>query len=156
MTERHAAKLAEFEDSLVGKITDRPPKFSRELLNWRKRQQLLARQKNYAEAQKIKRLADKLEEKEIARQEHTRKKKMAKLFTRFRDAQQKEMKALLIRIDARRKDHVKQRNEDSKRLLQRNKNVQQVLESKQTIQLQKTTHSLRSTLASTAKRRKGR
>ena len=37
---------------------NKPPKFSRELLDWRRRQHLLAKQKNYAEAQKIKRIAD--------------------------------------------------------------------------------------------------
>ena len=42
-----------------------------------------------------------------------------------------ELQALLKRIDARRKEHIKQRTLDSKRLLQRNRNVQSVLESKQ-------------------------
>ena len=47
-----------------------------------------------------------------------------------RQQQQAELQALLKRIDARRKEHIKQRNLDSKRLLQRNRNVQAVLESK--------------------------
>jgi len=42
---------------------------------------------------------------------------------------------LLKRIDSRRKEHIKQRNLDSKRLLQRNRNVQAVLlESKQSVE----------------------
>ena len=153
MTQKHAEKRAEFERDIVENVTRRPPKYSRELLNWRKRQKLLAQQKNYAEAQKIKRLADKLEEKEAVKQTKVRKQKVAKIFMRFRAAQQKEMQALLCRIDGRRKGHMKQRNEDSKRLLQRNKNVQQVLESKQAIQLQRSGRSVKAILSSTIKRK---
>ena len=62
----------------------------------------------------------------------------AALFARkeaqFRQQQQAELQALLKRIDARRKEHIKQRNLDSKRLLQRNRNVQAVLESKQAVE----------------------
>lgn len=47
---------------------------------------------------------------------------------------QSELQALLKRIDARRKEHIKQRNLDTKRLLQRNRNVQAVLESKQNVE----------------------
>ena len=52
----------------------------------------------------------------------------------FRQQQQAELQALLKRIDARRKEHIKQRNLDCKRLLQRNRNVQAVLESKQAVE----------------------
>jgi len=44
---------------------------------------------------------------------------------------------LLKRIEGRRKEHIKQRNLDSKRLLQRNRNVQAVLETKQNVESQK-------------------
>jgi hypothetical protein len=50
---------------------------------------------------------------------------------KFRLRQQSELQALLKRIEVRRKEHLKQRTLDSKRLLQRNRNVQAVLESKQ-------------------------
>lgn len=45
-------------------ITDKPPKWSRELLEWRRRQHIMARQRNYTEAEKIRKIADKLESKE--------------------------------------------------------------------------------------------
>jgi len=153
MTEKHHGLLKLYETDVVKKVSERPPKFSKELLNWRRRQHLLAKQKNYSEAQKLKRLADKLEEKELRKLEDKRKQKVAKLFTQFRATQQKEMAALLCRIDGRRKEHVKQRNEDSKRLLQRNKNVQQVLESKQAVQMQRAQSSVRAMLSSSAKRK---
>ncbi|CAN0454919.1 unnamed protein product, partial [Discosporangium mesarthrocarpum] len=44
------------------------------------------------------------------------------------------LQALLKRIDARRKEHNTQRSLDSKRLLQRNRNVQAVLEAKQNVE----------------------
>merc|ERR1712187_1087809 len=65
-----------------------------------------------------------------------RKQQIKKLEAQFRQDQQKELTALLKRIDGRRKEHIKQRNTDSQRLLQRNKNLQAVLENKQNIQAQ--------------------
>lgn len=56
---------------------------------------------------------------------------------------QSELQALLKRIDARRKEHIKQRNLDSKRLLQRNRNVQTVLESKQNVEGLKLTDEIK-------------
>lgn len=50
---------------------------------------------------------------------------------------------MLKRIDARRKEHIKQRNLDSKRLLQRNRNVQTVLESKQNVEGLKLTEEIK-------------
>jgi hypothetical protein len=37
-------------------VQEKPPKWSKELLEWRRRQHLLARQRNYAEAQKVKKV----------------------------------------------------------------------------------------------------
>lgn len=56
---------------------------------------------------------------------------------KYRLQQQSELQALLKRIEGRRKEHIKQRNLDSKRLLQRNRNVQAVLETKQNVESQK-------------------
>ena len=131
MTERHATNLLEFQRKLQSEMAERPPKWSRELLEWRRRQHMLARQKNYAEAQRIKKIADKLEEKERRGSEQLTGSVFARKDAQFRQQQQAELQALLKRIDARRKEHIKQRTLDSKRLLQRNRNVQSVLESKQ-------------------------
>lgn len=134
MTERHAVNLLDFQRTLQTQMAERPPKWSRELLEWRRRQHMLARQKNYAEAQRIKKIADKLEEKEKKGVEHETATLFARKEAQFRQQQQAELQALLKRIDARRKEHIKQRNLDSKRLMQRNRNVQAVLESKQAVE----------------------
>jgi hypothetical protein len=43
MTERHAQKLREFQEELHAELTKKPPKYSKELLDWRRREQLLAK-----------------------------------------------------------------------------------------------------------------
>lgn len=137
MTEKHAVQLLEFQKQLHKEVTERPPKFSKELLEWRRRQHMLARQKNYAEAQKIKRIADMMEERERQTMGDSNRQVFARKEAKFRGQQQAELQALLKRIGGRRNEHLKQRDLDSKRLLQRNRNVQAVLESKQAVEVQK-------------------
>ncbi|KAJ8600398.1 hypothetical protein CTAYLR_001422 [Chrysophaeum taylorii] len=146
MTERHAQTLLEFQHKLQANMADKAPKWSRELLEWRRRQHMLARQKNYAEAQRIKKIANKLEEKERKGSEEHSGSAFARKEAQFRAQQQAELQALLKRIDARRKEHIKQRTLDSKRLLQRNRNVQAVLESKQAAEGQATFAEIRRNL----------
>ncbi|RLN89086.1 hypothetical protein BBJ28_00014663 [Nothophytophthora sp. Chile5] len=131
MTEKHAVDLAAFQDKLQQEILERPPKFSKELIEWRRRQHRLAQQKSYADAQKIKQIADEVEADERAKMGDEFRAVFARKEAKLRQQQQAELTALLKRIDGRRKEHLKQRNLDSKRLLQRNRNVQSVLESKQ-------------------------
>ena len=134
MTEKHAIQLREYQEKLHKEMVRKPPKFSKELLEWRRRQHMLAKQKNYAEAQKIKRIADMMEDKERNRLDADCQSYFARKEAKFRQRQQAELTALLKRIDGRRKEHIAQRNLDSKRLLQRNRNVQAVLESKQMVE----------------------
>ena len=97
MTERHATNLLEFQRKLQSEMSERPPKWSRELLEWRRRQHMLARQKNYAEAQRIKKIADKLEEKERRGCEQITGSAFARKDAQFRQQQQAELQALLKR-----------------------------------------------------------
>jgi hypothetical protein len=88
---------------------------------------------------------------------------------KFRQHQQAELQALLKRIECRltmsqrflnptsyfrfsirRKEHIKQRNLDSKRLLQRNRNVQTVLESKQNFESQRLFDNIKKALQQNA------
>ena len=41
MTEKHAVNLLEFQERLHKEVLDKPPKFSKELLEWRRRQHML-------------------------------------------------------------------------------------------------------------------
>jgi len=49
MTERHAVVLLEFQKQLRAELANKPPKWSRALLETRRRQHILARGKQYAE-----------------------------------------------------------------------------------------------------------
>lgn len=69
---------------------------------------------------------------------------------KFRAHQQTELQALLKRIECRRKEHIKQRELDTKRLLQRNRNVIQVLEGKQAAEAQKLFGEIKKVLYSSA------
>lgn len=95
------------------------------------------RGKKYADAQKLKRIADKAEQREREDMEQAQAVVFARREAKYRLQQQSELQALLKRIEGRRKEHIKQRNLDSKRLLQRNRNVQAVLETKQNVESQK-------------------
>lgn len=146
MTERHAIDLLAFQKKLRSELSGKPPKWSRELLEWRRRQHILARRKNYAEAQKIKKIADKAEEKEKDDMEQSQAIIFARKEAKYRQQQQSELQALLKRIEVRRKEHIKQRDVDSKRLLQRNRNVQSVLESKQTVECHRLNNEIKKNL----------
>mmetsp|Transcript_14604 Transcript_14604/g.22012 ORF Transcript_14604/g.22012 Transcript_14604/m.22012 type:complete len:355 (+) Transcript_14604:123-1187(+) len=137
MTERHAIVLLEYQKQLRAELASKPPKWSKELLEWRRRQHILARGKKYSDAQKLKRIADKAEQKEKEDMEQQQAIVFARREAKYRQQQQAELQALLKRIEARRKEHIKQRNLDSKRLLQRNRNVQAVLETKQNCESQR-------------------
>lgn len=146
MTERHAVVLLEFQKHLRNELSNKPPKWSRELLDQRRKQHINARNKMYAEAQKLKKVCDRIEEKERREMEQEQAIVFARREAKFRQQQQTELQALLKRIECRRKEHIKQRNLDSKRLLQRNRNVQTVLESKQNVESHRMFESIKKTL----------
>jgi hypothetical protein len=148
MTERHAVVLLEYQKQLRAELSNKPPRWSRELLETRRRQHILARGKQYAEAMKLKHLSDKNEEKERVEMEKSLAVAFARRETQFRQQQQSELQALLKRIECRRREHIKQMNLDSKRLLQRNRNVQAVLESKQVAEAQRLFTEIKKNLAS--------
>lgn len=131
MTERHALVLLEFQKQVREDLAAKPPKWSRTLLDQRRKQHINARNKNYAMAQKLKKISDMNEMKERKDMEQQQAVIFARREAKFRQQQQTELQALLKRIEYRRKEHLKQRELDTKRLLQRNRNVMAVLENKQ-------------------------
>jgi hypothetical protein len=137
MTERHSLVLLEFQKELRKELANRPPKWSRALLDQRRKQHINARNKNYAMAQKLKKVSDINEEKERKEMEQDQAVVFARREAKFRAQQQTELQALLKRIECRRREHIKQRELDTKRLLQRNRNVLAVLENKQAAECQK-------------------
>ena len=148
MTERHAVVLLEYQKQLRAELAGKPPKWSRKLLETRRRQHILARGKQYAEAMKLKTQSDKDEHKERLEMEQGQAVAFARREAKYRQQQQAELQALLKRIECRRREHIKQMNLDSKRLLQRNRNVQSVLESKQAAEAHRLFTNIKKNLAS--------
>jgi hypothetical protein len=76
---------------------------------------LYRRAKKYSEAEKVKRVADELELRERSKIDEERLQIFQQKEAKFRAQQQAELAALLKRIDCRRREHLKQRELDSKR-----------------------------------------
>ena len=58
MTERHAKALVEIQGKLREEIVSKPPKWSKELIEQRRKQFISARNRNYREAEELKKICD--------------------------------------------------------------------------------------------------
>ena len=148
-----------FQDKIRSELRARM-KFSRDLLELRDKEAKLVKVKRYEEAEKIKMKADLLEEFErnkleaevrtflftvYLQMQTVLQKKEAKL----RHAQQLALAALLKRIQRDRNEQLKHRQQDSQRLIQRNKNILNDLLNKQTAETKRTLEHLKQTLGMT-------
>ena len=104
--------LLEFQKALRTELGAKPPRWSHDLLEMRRKQHVNARNKNYAEAQRMKKFSDKAEAKERQEMEAAQAVIFARREAKYRQQQQAELQALLKRIECRRKEHIKQRNLD--------------------------------------------
>jgi len=130
--ERHASELRDYQKKLIGKQIR--PKFSKDLLNLRKIQETLAKQKDYAEAHKIKLKADALEAFELEKWHTERESNILGKEDKFKYSKQQELIALQKRIQTGRDELKKQRHLDLERLLQRYQNVKAELEAQQNLE----------------------
>eukprot|EP01041_Mallomonas_annulata_P001675 gene1675-3235_t len=128
MKERHAAELRDFQRKLMSK--EIRPKFSTDLLNLRKIQDTLAKQKDYAEAHKMKLKADALEAWELEKWHNQRQTELLQRETKFKHVKQQELIALQKRIQSGREEQKKQRHQD----LERYQNVKAELEAQQNLE----------------------
>ncbi|KAJ1457369.1 hypothetical protein M885DRAFT_515453 [Pelagophyceae sp. CCMP2097] len=132
MKERHAAELRDFQAALLQRQAR--PKFSRELLNLRRIQEHLARQKDYAEAHKIKLKCDALEAWELEKWSSAKQHEMFQREAQFKHQKSQELSALTKRVHTGREEQKKQRQMDLERLLQRYQNVKAELEAQQNLE----------------------
>merc|ERR1719174_272031 len=130
---RHKQEFEQMEQKTRQDTEPRTPRWSRDLLNLRKIQETLAKQKKYAEAGKSKVHADSLEAKEHAMWKAKREARIAALEEQFLHKQQLEMGGLLKRIQSGREEQKQARKGELERLLQRYHNVKTQLESQQKI-----------------------
>eukprot|EP00747_Dinoflagellata_sp_TGD_P183355 gnl/TRDRNA2_/TRDRNA2_38174_c0_seq1.p1 gnl/TRDRNA2_/TRDRNA2_38174_c0~~gnl/TRDRNA2_/TRDRNA2_38174_c0_seq1.p1 ORF type:complete len:298 (-),score=77.44 gnl/TRDRNA2_/TRDRNA2_38174_c0_seq1:191-1084(-) len=130
---RHQQERANYNDKLREETEPRTPRWSRDLLNLRRIQEVLAKQKKYAEASKTKAHADQLESREEEVWRTKREGKIGQLDEQFQQKQNREMGGLIKRIQSGREEQKQARKSELERLLQRYHNVKTQLESQQKI-----------------------
>lgn len=146
LRERHAAEFSAYEEKLRW-MPNYQAKFSREFLELRRKQHALAKLGHYAEAQHVKITAQNLEKWETAKNTSEHQERIRRLEQRLRQRQQRALAALLKRIQRDRGEQIRQRQADSARLIQRNKNLKRDLAKKQHLEFQRAEAAIRSILA---------
>jgi hypothetical protein len=94
-------------------------KFSAELLNLRKIQTNLAKQKNYQDAHQVQMRANELEEQERSNYLEARHKKILAAEAKLMQKQNNEMNALKKKLEARMNERLKLREVEHNKILQR-------------------------------------
>jgi hypothetical protein len=130
---RHAQEFQEYQEELRLRYPLRP-KFSRDLLNTRRIQQVLAKQNQYAEAHRVKTKADLVEEWEMGQQNKLWLDKLEKLERQFVSKQDTELAALVKRIQSGRVGQMRARQSEYERLLQHYQNIKQELLNQQNVE----------------------
>jgi len=129
LAEKHRLELKTFQEQFAARESQRTPNLSRDLLNLRRIEQALVKQKDYDEGMKVKRDADKMEAKELmalqAKGQETMRVKTAEIQRR----QNQEHEALAKRIQRSRDEALRQRDQEYRRMLQRYNNVKISLSS---------------------------
>ena len=133
MKDRHRQELMDWQKKMIA-TSQRRIKFSKELLNLRRIEKCLAKQKDYQQAALMKAKADKQEAYEL---QHLGNRSQSNLHIkeqRFKRQQKIELSALMKRIQTGREEQKKQRQLDLERLLQRYQNVKSELEAQQNLE----------------------
>jgi len=145
LKEQHAQEFTMFQEKLRSQT--KPCKFSRELLELRRKQEALAKLGKYEEAWRVKEAGDHLEEWELARSASLISDSARRQEQRLRQQQQKALAALLKRIQRDRGEQIRHRQTDSQRLIQRNKNLKVDLSKKQHLEFQRAEAAIKSIMS---------
>lgn len=150
LKEKHIAEYQEMMEKVTSDA-QKKVKHSKELLALRQKQQTLAKQKAYEEAEKVKAKADDLERIEDEKNEAIIKKIIEAKEKQLRQQQQMALAALLKRIQRDRNEQIKHREMDSSRLIMRNRNIVNGLIIKQNNEAKKTLKMVKETLGDVKK-----
>ena len=134
LEEKHSADLQDYSHQLEETI---PNNFkpSAELLNLRKIQFNLAKQKEYAEAHNVQVKCNKIEKREVHQYTQTRDRKKQSCEQQMLHQQDNEMAALSKRIEAGENEQKKQRAIELERMFLRYQNVKKELENKHKLEI---------------------
>jgi hypothetical protein len=137
LLERQNNELMQFQEDMRD-YQPRLPKYSRSLLESRSKQQVLARQRDYAGAQTQKERADAIEIADMERYEGARMEAFERREHVLRHRHQQELLALRTKVESRRLYLERYRKQELDVLLQRYINVRRTMESQQNIVRNKT------------------
>merc|ERR1711920_906400 len=145
LKEQHGGEFAAFQE----KLRNQPNrcKCSRELLELRRKQEALAKLGKYEGAWKVKEAGDHLEEWEMAGSASLVSDSARRQEQRLRQQQAKALAALLKRIQRDRGEQIRHRQMDSRRLIQRNKNLKVDLAKKQHLEFQRAEAAIKSIMS---------
>jgi len=145
LKEQHAGEFSACKEKL--RSQPNRGRCSRELLELRRKQEALAKLGNYEQAYKVKEAADQLEEWEMARSAALLNDSVRRAEERLQQQQQKALAALLKRVQRDRGEQIRHRQTDSKRLIQRNKNLKVDLSKKQHLEFQRAEAAIKSIMS---------
>jgi len=127
MKKKHEEEVEKLREELNNK--QHKPKFSTELLKYRKVEEHLVKSKDYGEAHKTKEKADELEAIETQRWMKKRIRDMNRSEQQFKEKKKQELIALEKRLQTGREELKKQRQFQLERLIQRYQNTKNELEA---------------------------
>eukprot|EP01017_Pseudomicrothorax_dubius_P038211 TRINITY_DN5696_c0_g1_i3.p1 TRINITY_DN5696_c0_g1~~TRINITY_DN5696_c0_g1_i3.p1 ORF type:complete len:257 (-),score=97.21 TRINITY_DN5696_c0_g1_i3:129-899(-) len=133
MTSRHQEELAKFEEELNNSLATKP-KDSAELLNLRKIEENMARQKDYIEAHKVQQKCLMLEQEELEKWSLVREGKIRNQITLLTNKQSQELTALRKRVSSAQEEQRKARSVELERLIQKYQNIKKELEVQQQLE----------------------
>ncbi len=152
MKKRHEEEFLGYQKALLQQQTR--PKYSRNVLDLRSKQERLAKARHYSEAHKLKLKADALEAVELEKFHKKRQDEMLAKEQQFKRNKVTEMQALLKRIESGRLDQKKQHKMDLDKLLRRCANIRKTLEGQQSLEMMRLERS--SKAASPLRSRRGK
>ena len=130
LAETHRIQQAHLQQTVEEEVNSKPQRWSRELVDWRKREAIMADQQKYQEAQKIKSVSDALEAKERSHKNSAFQKSLRHKEPNLKAQQTAEKAALIKRIETKRREFEHKRKEDVACMLQRNANILAMIDSK--------------------------
>jgi len=133
LAERHAQDHAMVVEKLREETLPRAPHWSRALLEKRKVQQLLAKQKRYAEARSVSNDVERLEVREYEAWFQRRELKITAGEEKFIAKQKLEMEGLRKRIQSGREEQRQSRKDELMKTLRRYQNAKQAIETQQSL-----------------------
>jgi len=139
LTEKHKKSHQAYLEKLQRETEPRTVRWSAELLNQRKIEEALAKQKKYNEAQEIRAALSQMEAKEQALWKAKRDVKISGMEQLFLQKQQMEMNGLVKRIMSGQEEQKVTRQAEKTRLLQRYQNTKTQLDSQHRIAQQRST-----------------